>query len=142
MARKDASALHGPKHVRAYLDTDGEYGHDWRKGSSTLLLITKGRRSGEERINALIYGKHGDDLVIVASKGGTPQHPGWYMNLRSEPEAQVQVLGDRFPVRARDATPGERPELWRLMTQEWPDYDAYQQRTDREIPVVVLEKAA
>ncbi len=141
MARKDASALHGPEHVRAYLETGGEYGHDWRNGSSTLLLTTKGRRSGAPRVNALIYGEHGDDLVVVASKGGKPRHPSWYLNLQRDPEAEVQVLGERFPVRARDATPDERPELWRLMTQEWTAYDAYQERTDREIPVVVLEKA-
>ncbi len=141
MARKDASALHGPEHVRAYLETGGEYGHDWRNGSSTLLLTTKGRRSGAPRVNALIYGEHGDDLVVVASKGGNPRHPSWYLNLQRDPEAEVQVLGERFPVRARDATPDERPELWRLMTQEWTAYDAYQERTDREIPVVVLEKA-
>src|SRR5687767_4931721 len=93
----DATKLHGPEHVAAYLATDGEVGHDWRNGSSTLILTTKGRRSGEERLNALIYGMHGDDPVIVASRGGTPQHPGWYLNLRENPEVQVQIRGERFP---------------------------------------------
>jgi deazaflavin-dependent oxidoreductase (nitroreductase family) len=127
--------------VRAYLTTDGEYGHDWRKGSSTLLLTTTGRRSGAPRVNALIYGEHGDDFVIVASKGGNPRHPSWYRNLQENPEAEVQVFGDRFPVRARDATPDERPEPGLQMKEQWPDYDTNQDRTDREIPVVVLEKA-
>ena len=140
MARRDASELHGPKHVSSYVETDGEYGHDWRNGSSILLLSTTGRRSGERHTTPLIYGRDGDDYVVVASKGGSDQHPGWYVNLREQPEVEVQVLGDRFPARARTATADERSELWREMTSHWPDYDAYQQRTSREIPVVVLER--
>jgi deazaflavin-dependent oxidoreductase (nitroreductase family) len=139
MARRDASDLYGAEHVRKYRETDGEYGHDWRRGSSTLLLTTKGRQSGEPRTLPLIYGRHGDDLLVVASNGGSKAPPSWYSNLRKDPDAEVQVLGDRFRVRARDATPEERPELWRLMAEEWPPYDDYQQRTDREIAVVVLE---
>jgi deazaflavin-dependent oxidoreductase (nitroreductase family) len=141
MARRDASALHGPEHVRAYRETDGEYGHDWRNGSSTLLLTTIGRRSGEPRTNALIYGRSGDDYLIVASNGGSHQPPGWFSNLEAQPEVDVQVLDKRFRARARIATPEERPAMWREMTEHWPDYDAYQRRTDREIPVVVLEQA-
>jgi proline iminopeptidase len=137
----DATKLHGPEHVEAYLETDGEVGHDWREGSSTLILTTRGRRSGEERQNALIYGTHGDDPVVVASRGGSPTHPGWYLNLRENPEVQVQIWGDRFTARARDATPDEREELWPQMTQHWPPYDEYQAKTDREIPVVILERA-
>jgi deazaflavin-dependent oxidoreductase (nitroreductase family) len=140
MARRDASALHGPEHVRVYRETDGEYGHDWRNGSSILLLTTTGRRSGEPRTNALIYGRSGDDYLVVASKGGSDQPPGWFTNLEAEPEVEVQVLGERFRARARVATPEERPAMWREMTGHWPDYDAYQERTDREIPVVVLER--
>ena len=75
-ARQDASDLHGPEHVRAYLETDGQHGHDWRKGSSVLLLTTTGRRSGEPRTNALIYGRSGDDYLVVASRGGSDQPPG------------------------------------------------------------------
>ena len=142
MARRDASALHGPEHVKAYRETDGEYGHDWRNGSSTLLLTTIGRRSGEPRTNALIYGRSGDDYLVVASKGGSDQPPGWFVNLQEQPEVDVQVLDRRFRARARAATPEERPAMWREMTEHWPDYDAYQERTDREIPVVVLEPAA
>jgi deazaflavin-dependent oxidoreductase (nitroreductase family) len=138
---RDASALHGPEHVRAYRETDGEYGHDWRNGTSTLLLTTLGRRSGEPRTNALIYGRSGDAYLIVASNGGSQQPPGWFSNLEAQPEVDVQVLDKRFRARARVATPEERPAMWREMTKHWPDYDAYQQRTDREIAVVVLEPA-
>jgi deazaflavin-dependent oxidoreductase (nitroreductase family) len=141
MARRDASALHGPDHVEAYRKSDGAYGHDWRNGSSVLLLTTLGRRSGEPRTNALIYGRSGDDYLVVASKGGSDQPPGWYVNLQAQPEVDVQILDDRFRARARVATPEERPAMWAEMTKHWPDYDAYQERTDREIPVVVLERA-
>ena len=140
-ARQDASEMHGPEHVRAYLETDGQHGHDWREGSSVLLLTTTGRRSGERRINALIYGRSGDDYLVVASRGGSDQPPGWYVNLKHEPEVEVQVLADRFRARARTATAEERPELWAEMIAHWPDYDAYQRRTEREIPVVVLERS-
>jgi proline iminopeptidase len=136
---RDATQLHGPKHVEAYLETDGAVGHDWKNGTSTLILTTKGRKSGEERQNALIYGMAGDNPMIVASKGGNPQHPAWYLNLREDPKVQVQIRGDKFDATARNATPEERPELWKQMAEIWPDYDNYQQRTDREIPIVVLE---
>jgi proline iminopeptidase len=137
---RDATQLHGPKHVEAYLETDGEVGHDWKNGTSTLILTTKGRKSGEERLNALIYGMAGDNPMIVASKGGAPEHPAWYLNLRENPAVQVQIRGDKFDATARDASPEERPELWKQMTEHWPDYDSYQQRTDREIPIVILER--
>jgi proline iminopeptidase len=140
MSSIDATQLHGPKHVEVYLETDGEVGHDWKNGTSTLILTTKGRKSGEERDNALIYGMAGDNPMIVASKGGAPEHPAWYLNLRDNPNVQVQIRGDKFDATARDATPEERPELWKQMAQEWPDYDNYQQRTDREIPIVILER--
>jgi deazaflavin-dependent oxidoreductase (nitroreductase family) len=140
MARQDASALHGPEHVRRYRETGGEHGHDWRKGSSTLLLTTTGSRSGEPRTNALIYGRSGDDYLVVASNGGSDKPPAWYVNLQRDPEVAVQVLGDRFRARARTATPEEKPAMWREMTSHWPDYDDYQRRTDRAIPVVVLER--
>jgi deazaflavin-dependent oxidoreductase (nitroreductase family) len=141
MTRSDASQLHGAEHVRAYRETDGEHGHDWRNGTSALLLTTTGRRSGEPRTNALIYGRSGDDYLVVASNGGSDRPPGWFSNLETDPDVEVQVLDERFPARARVATPEERPAMWREMTGHWPDYDAYQERTDREIPVVVLERA-
>ncbi len=140
MARQDASDLHGAEHVHAYQATDGEHGHDWRNGTSTLLLTTTGHRSGEPRIAPLIYGRSGDDYLVVASKGGADDPPSWYVNLQERPDVDVQVFGDRFPARARTATPEERPEMWREMTSHWPDYDRYQERTSREIPVVVLER--
>lgn len=134
--------LFGQEHVQRYLETDGEEGHDWRDGTSTLILTTTGRRSGEPRPTPLIYGKRGDDYLVVASKGGSDDPPAWYLNLQANPEVDVQVKGDRFKARARTATPGEKPELWRTMTSHWPAYDQYQERTEREIPVVVLERAA
>jgi deazaflavin-dependent oxidoreductase (nitroreductase family) len=134
--------LFGPEHVRRYIETDGEDGHDWRNGAPVLLLTTTGRRSGEQRIAPLIYGRHGDDYLVVASKGGAPQPPAWYRNLEADPHVEVQVKADKFEAVARTATPGEKGELWEAMTEIWPDYDAYQRKTDRPIPVVVLERAA
>ena len=142
MARQDASHLYGDEHVRRYRETDGDLGHDWREGSSILLLTTTGLRSGEERTTPLIYGRSGDDYLVVASKGGSPEPPDWFRNLEAQPEVEVQVLGDRFRARARTATPDEKPEMWREMTSHWPAYDSYQRRTDRDIPVVVLERAS
>jgi deazaflavin-dependent oxidoreductase (nitroreductase family) len=131
--------LFGQEHVKRYLETDGAEGHEWQ-GTSVLILTTTGRRSGEERSTPLIYGKHGDDYLVVASKGGAEDHPAWYLNLSDQPEVTVQVRGDRFKAHARDASPDEKPELWAIMTGQWPAYDEYQQKTSREIPVVVLER--
>ncbi len=140
MARQDASHLFGAEHVRAYRETGGELGHDWKRGSSILLLTTTGRRSGEGRTTPLIYGRSGDDYLIVGSKGGWPEPPDWYLNLNEQPEVDVQVLGDRFHARARTATAEEKPAMWQEMVSHWPAYDEYQRRTEREIPVVVLER--
>ncbi len=126
-------------HVRRYLETDGEDGHIWR-GVPTLILTTLGRRSGKPRRLALIYGRDGDRYVVVASKGGSDQHPEWYLNLRDNPEVQVQVGGDRFRAYARTASPDEREALWPRMAEIWPDYDKYQAKTEREIPLVILER--
>jgi len=132
--------LFGEEHVKRYQETDGAEGHEWR-GTTILLLTTTGRRSGEERTTPLIYQTHGDDYVVVASKGGAPQHPAWYLNLSADPNVTVQVLDERFKAKARTASGEEKPELWRIMTEAWPPYDEYQSKTDREIPVVVLERA-
>ncbi len=132
--------LFGAEHVRRYRETDGEEGHDWQ-GTQTLILTTTGRRSGEPRSTPLIYGRSGDDYVVVASKGGADDPPAWYLNLEANPQAEIQVKADRFPVRSRVATGDEKPELWTTMNAEWPAYDEYQQKTDREIPVVVLSRA-
>jgi deazaflavin-dependent oxidoreductase (nitroreductase family) len=131
--------LFGDKHVERYEATGGEEGHDWQ-GTQTLILTTKGRRSGEARKAPLIYGEHDGDYLVVASKGGAPEPPAWYLNLQAEREVQVQVKDETFTARARDATPDEQPELWKIMTGHWPAYDGYQTKTDRPIPVVVLER--
>jgi deazaflavin-dependent oxidoreductase (nitroreductase family) len=132
--------LFGEEHVKRYLETDGAQGHDWR-GTTTLILTTTGRRSGQPRSTPLIYGTHGDEYLVVASKGGAEKHPAWYLNLDEHPEVTVQVRGDRFAARARTATAEEKPELWRTMVAQWPAYAEYQQKTPREIPVVVLERS-
>ncbi len=130
----------GQEHVRLYQQTDGETGHDWREGSTVLLLTTTGRRTGNETTTPLIYSLDGDTPVIVASKGGAPEHPGWFENLSKTPEVGVQIKGDTFRARARVAEGEERERLWRLMNEVWPHYDEYAEKTDREIPVVVLER--
>jgi deazaflavin-dependent oxidoreductase (nitroreductase family) len=132
--------LFGQEHVQRYRETDGEEGHDWQ-GTQTLILTTTGRSSGQQRSTPLIYGRSGDSYLVVASKGGADEPPQWYLNLQAEPDAEIQVMGDRMKVRAHDAKVDEKPELWRTMTSEWPAYDEYQQKTDREIPVVVLTPA-
>jgi len=134
-------ALYGQEHVDRYRATGGEEGHEWQ-GTVCLLLTTNGRRTGEPRTSPLIYGRSGDDLLVVASKGGADEPPDWYRNLEEDPEVEVQVKGDVFRARARTATPEEKPELWRTMVAEWPAYDDYQRKTSRDIPVVVLERAA
>lgn len=132
--------LHGPQHVQRYLETGGEEGYHWRNGTTILLLFTKGRKTGEERVNALIFQPWEDAFTVIASKGGADQPPSWFLNLQADPNAEIQVKAERFPVRARVALPAEKPALWEAMTKAWPDYDEYQRSTDREIPVVVLER--
>ena len=129
--------LFGAEHVRRYRETDGEEGHDWQ-GTTTLILTTTGRRSGEQRSTPLIYQQAGDAYAIVASNGGAAP-PAWFLNLLENPEVDVQVKGDRFSAKARVATAEEKPELWRTMVAAWPQYDEYQAKADREIPVVLLE---
>jgi len=131
--------LFGQDHVKRYIETDGAVGHEW-EGTTALVLTTKGRRSGNPRSTPLIYQRHGDDYLVVASRGGSDHPPAWYLNLQADPDVEVQVLGDRFHARARTATAAEKPELWPIMTAAWPAYDTYQRRTKREIPVVVLER--
>jgi deazaflavin-dependent oxidoreductase (nitroreductase family) len=131
--------LFGQEHVDRYVATDGEEGHEWQ-GTTALILWTKGRRTGQSRATPLIYQPYGDDLLVVASKGGAEEHPDWYLNLDADPDSEVQVKGDRFRTRARTATAEERPDMWRTMTAVWPQYDEYQTKTKREIPVVVLER--
>lgn len=127
------------EHVQRYIETDGQEGHIWR-GVPTLILTTLGRRSGKPRRLALIYGQDGDRYVIVASKGGAEKHPEWYLNLIENPEVKVQVMADRFRATARTANPEERAKLWPKRAEIWPAYNDYQNKTDRQIPIVILER--
>jgi deazaflavin-dependent oxidoreductase (nitroreductase family) len=129
------------EHVRGYVESGGERGHEWN-GVQTLLLTTRGRKSGKLRRTALIYGRDDEAYVVVASLGGAPKHPQWYLNLTEHPEVTVQVGAETFPARARTATPEEKPRLWQQMASIWPSYDDYQAKTTREIPVVVLERVS
>jgi deazaflavin-dependent oxidoreductase (nitroreductase family) len=133
-------SLFGQEHVRRYRETDGEVGYIWN-GATALLLTTTGRSSGNPTTTPLIFGRDGENVVIVASQGGAPKHPGWYRNLVKTPEVEVQIKADRIRGRARTAEGEERERLWRLMAEIWPPYDSYQTRTDRQIPVVVVEPA-
>jgi proline iminopeptidase len=136
----EADNLFGDQHVQRYRETGGEVGHLWREGSTILLLTTTGRKSGEKRTVPLIYAADGDRYVIVASKGGAPEHPGWYQNIEKDPVVELQVKGDVFRARARKAEGEERERLWKLANTVWRSYDDYAKRTTREIPVVVLER--
>jgi deazaflavin-dependent oxidoreductase (nitroreductase family) len=129
------------KHIRGYVESDGRKGHRWN-GVDTLLLTTRGRKTGMLRRTALIYGRDGDRYLVVASSGGAKSHPSWYLNLSADPEVRVQVGDDSFSARAHTATANEKPSLWRAMTSIWPEYDRYQAKTERVIPVVVLERVA
>ena len=128
------------EHTQRYVETNGEEGHLWR-GAPTLILTVKGRRSGQWRRTALIYGQDGDRYLLVASRGGADEHPQWYLNLDADSEVQVQVLGDKFAARARTASPDEKLQLWPTMAAVWPAYDEYQAKTSRDIPLIILERA-
>ena len=131
--------LFGKEHTQKYRETGGKVGHEWR-GTQTLLLTTVGRKSGEQRELPLIYAPWEDAYLIVASNGGADKPPSWVVNLRADPDVEVQVLDDRFKAKDRVATAEERARMWSTMTKEWPAYDDYQKKTDREIPIVVLER--
>jgi deazaflavin-dependent oxidoreductase (nitroreductase family) len=140
MATKSDEDLYGDEHVRAYRETGGQRGYIWRRGTTILLLDTKGRRTGRTVTTPLIFRPDGDRFVIVASKGGMPEHPAWFLNLEAQPEAEIQVRDERIPVRMTVAEGAERERLWAYMNEVWPDYDEYQTKTDRQIPIVVLER--
>lgn len=128
-------------HIKAYVDSNGEQGHDWN-GTQVLLLTTKGRKSGDMRRCALIYGNDGDDFVIVASRGGDPRHPLWYFNLVADENVTLQIRSEVFPAVASEVTdPAEYERLWQLMLTHWPSYAEYQQKTTRKIPLVRLSRA-
>ena len=136
----EAESLFGDEHVRRYRETGGAVGHIWREGSTILLLTTTGRKSGEKRTAPLIYAPDGDRYVIIASKGGAPEHPGWYQNIEKTPLVELQVKDEVFQARARTATGEERERLWKLANTVWKYYDDYAKKTPRQIPVVVLER--
>ena len=131
--------LFGAEHVRVNRESNGEHGYHWR-GTTILLLTTRGRSSGEPRTTPLIHRTDGDRWIVVASKGGAPEHPGWYQNLKADPQASIQVLGEIVDVIATDAEGSERERLWDLMIEVWPQYTDYAARTDRQIPVVILSR--
>ena len=126
-------------HINDYEKTNGEEGHLYN-GVPALLLTTKGRKTGEPFVLPLFYGVDGEKHVVVASRGGAPRHPHWYTNLTAEPHVDVQVKDDKFAAIARTATAEEKPKLWEMMAKIWPSYNDYQAKTDREIPVVILER--
>ena len=126
-------------HVRRYESTDGADGGLMPNGSRVVLLTTVGRRSGKVRKSPLVRVVDGDRYVVIASMGGAPKHPEWYLNLVAEPSVTLQDGAERHELSARTAAGAERARLWALAVDQWPDYAAYQEMTDREIPVVVLE---
>lgn len=136
--RPDLSLL-GDAHVAKYRETGGEVGYVWN-GATCLLLTVTGRASGTPRTVPLIFAADGDRAIVVASKGGAPEHPHWYRNLAAHPKVEVQIKGDRFLATARTVSGAERERCWKLATAQWPSYDEYAKRTSRVIPVVVLER--
>lgn len=135
------------EHANRYLASRGTEGHMYKMTQPgrpelivpSLLLTTTGRKSGEKFIFPLFYGKDGDKYFVVASKGGAPQHPGWYRNLVADPEVEVQVGTSKFKARARTAAGEDRARLWQKALEFWPPYADYQRKTAREIPIVVLD---
>ena len=123
--------------TRTYLASGGTEGHE-SNGVYTLILATTGRRSGQARRTCLIYGKSGDEFVVVASKGGAEEDPAWFKNLEAEPSVGVQAGTRRCTARARVASPAERADLWPMMAGIFPLYEEYAQQTERVIPIVLL----
>ena len=133
------TSIFGDSHVRVYQETKGEQGYIWND-APILLLTTKGRKSGEMRTTPLIFVANGANPAIIASKGGAPENPAWYDNLAADPHIRVQVKADVFDAVARTAEGAERTRLWDEAVKVWPQYADYQRATDRQIPVVVLER--
>lgn len=127
-------------HTRAYRATGGRIGQRIPGVPGSMCLLDHvGARSGVKRTTPLLYVRDGEDVVLVASKGGFPRHPAWFHNLKANPETTVQVGGERLHVRARVATPEERERLWPKAEEAWPGFRTYRARSEREIPMVVLE---
>ncbi len=128
-------------HVAAYRATGGLIGRRFLGFGPVLLLDHVGAKSGKRRTTPLLYARDSDSFVIVASKGGHPRNPAWYHNLLAHPQTSIQVGRERLRVRARPAQANERERLWSLAVSVYPTYEAYRRRTDREIPIIVLEPA-
>jgi F420H(2)-dependent quinone reductase len=126
-------------HTVIYRATNGLIGHRFPGSPSFLLLDHVGAKTGIKRTSPLTYIEDGPDLVIVASKGGHPRNPGWYHNLRANPDTTVQIGSERRPVHARVAEPEERERLWPMAVAAYGGYAGYQERTERQIPLVILE---
>jgi F420H(2)-dependent quinone reductase len=128
-------------HTALYKATGGRIGHKIPGVPGKMLLLDhKGAKSGTRRTSPLLYFRDGENLVIVASKGGFPKHPAWYHNLKANPDTTVQVAAHKLPVRARVATPEERARLWAMAVKSYHGYEDYAARSKgREIPLVVLE---
>ncbi|HEY2141669.1 MAG TPA: nitroreductase family deazaflavin-dependent oxidoreductase [Solirubrobacteraceae bacterium] len=126
-------------HTTVYRATHGLIGHRFPGAPPMLLLDHVGAKSATKRTSPLVYMREGDDLVIVASKGGYPKNPAWFFNLKANPDTEVQVGSRRRPVRARVANPEERARLWPKVLKVYGGYEDYQRRTEREIPLVILE---
>lgn len=125
-------------HTAIYRTTNGLVGHRFPGSPPMLLLDHVGAKSGKLRTSPLVYGRDGDDFVLVASKGGYPKHPGWFHNLGANPDTTIQVGSKRLAVRARVADPKERERLWPVMVKVYGGYEDYRRRANREIPLVIL----
>jgi deazaflavin-dependent oxidoreductase (nitroreductase family) len=132
-------SLLGEKHVRVYRETHGEQGYLWN-GVPILLLTTTGRKSGEPRTIPIIFTPYKDSYVIIASKGGSPTHPKWYLNILEDSKVSVQIKAEIFKAVARTAASPERETIWAEAVKSWPNFNLYQTRTTRQIPVVVIER--
>ena len=129
------------KHIQEYVTSDGKKGHKWN-GRLTLLLTTRGRKSGMLRRTALIYGMDGENYLLVASNDGSENHPLWYLNLLEDSKVELQVGAEKFSAKAKVANPKEKPRLWKIMSKIFPTYDKYQANAEREIPLIILKRTA
>jgi len=129
------------KHIQDYVKTDGKKGHKWN-GHLTLLLTTRGRKSGVLRRTALIYGMDGENYLLVASNGGSETPPNWYLNLLENPKVELQVGAEKFSAKAKVASAKEKTRLWKIMSKIFPTYDKYQAKAEREIPLIILKRTS
>ena len=126
------------EHVKVYVESGGKEGHIWQPGVPTLLLTSRGNKTGTARRTALIYGRDGDDYVVMASYAGAPTHPDWYLNLVADPEVVIQMGEEIAAGTARTVADKDRDRVWKIMTAIWHDYDEYATKTSRKIPLVAI----